>query len=243
MKRNLILIGKLFLLVMLHTVAPDIWTMDGESIRFFGIPFPLRMTIVRLPDQRLWLHSPVRPSKEQLAALQVLGSTAFLVAPNAFHHLYIGHWQEHFPEAQIWGVSKLKQKRPELHFSGILDETAETPWQPHIEQIYFRGSAILPEMMFWHRSTKTLILTDYIQNHDTGNDGWFWRRLKRIIGVEGPQGGVPLDLRLSVWHRRAARDSLQQLMQWDFERIIIAHGNCIEGNGREYLQKAFEWLQ
>ena len=45
-------------------IGRDIWIVDGPVVRMrYGLgslPFPTRMTVVRLPDGRLWLHSPVK---------------------------------------------------------------------------------------------------------------------------------------------------------------------------------------
>ncbi|MCB1318983.1 MAG: DUF4336 domain-containing protein [Leptospiraceae bacterium] len=227
---------------MLQEIASNIWTLDGDPIRFFGIPFPIRMTVVRLPDNRLWLHSPVAYSESRAEQVAALGRVSYIVAPNSFHHLYIGHWQRHFPDAQIWGTTALQKKRKDLTFDGILNEHSAAPWQPHIDQLLFAGNILIPEFMFLHAASRTLIMTDYIQNHDPHDDGWFWRQVKRVIGVLAPHGGVPLDLRLSTLRRKEARRSLEQLLAWDFERILIAHGDCIMQDGKEYARNAFRWL-
>jgi hypothetical protein len=48
-------------------IAPGVWLVDGPEIWFgyfagLKLPFPTRMTIVRLPDGGLWLHSPTKPT-------------------------------------------------------------------------------------------------------------------------------------------------------------------------------------
>ena len=42
----------------LKPVAPDIWVIDGPAIRFYGLPFSTRATVVRLAGGDLWVHSP-----------------------------------------------------------------------------------------------------------------------------------------------------------------------------------------
>src|SRR3546814_953818 len=67
----------------LKPFGPDIWTVDGPEIRMdYGpssIPFPTRMTVVRLAGGGLWLHSPVAPEETLLAAIDRLGRVAWLV--------------------------------------------------------------------------------------------------------------------------------------------------------------------
>ncbi len=38
---------------MLNKIAENIWTVDGSTVNFLGIPFTTRMTIIRLADNRL----------------------------------------------------------------------------------------------------------------------------------------------------------------------------------------------
>ncbi|MEM6422136.1 MAG: DUF4336 domain-containing protein, partial [Pseudomonadota bacterium] len=50
----------------MQTFGPQIWTMNGDDVRMFGVlPFTTRMTVVRLGSGGLWLHSPVQPTPER----------------------------------------------------------------------------------------------------------------------------------------------------------------------------------
>jgi hypothetical protein len=53
-----------------------------------------------------------------------------------------------------------------------------------------------------------------------------------------PHGGVPLDIRLSFTNRDLARRSLEKLLSWDFDKLVIAHGACIEKNAKPFLPMA-----
>ncbi len=64
----------------------------------------------------------------------------------------------------------------------------------------------------------------------------------RALGAAYPKGGVPLDIRVSFRNRVLARQSFEKLLSWDFDRLIIAHGACIETNAKEYIEEAFRWL-
>ena len=46
---------------MLRPLDEDIWIADA-SLRFGGIEVGARMTVVRLPDGRILLHSPIAAS-------------------------------------------------------------------------------------------------------------------------------------------------------------------------------------
>ena len=57
-----------------------------------------------------------------------------------------------------------------------------------------------------------------------------------------PMAAFGLDIRLSFIRRNLARQSLQKLLSWDFDRLIIAHGPCIETGAKAFVERAFRWL-
>ena len=64
--------------------------------------------------------------------------------------------------------------------------------------------------------------------------------LKRVGGVLN--GGVRLDIRLSFTKRKLGRQSLRKLLSWDFDKLIIAHGACVEHDAKAFVEIAFRWL-
>jgi len=55
-------------------------------------------------------------------------------------------------------------------------------------------------------------------------------------------GGVPLDARLSFTDRKLGREVLARLLSWDFDKLIVAHGSCIEHDAKAFVENAFRWL-
>lgn len=219
----------------------NLWTIDGDEVRMYGIPFRTRMTAVRLADGQVWLHSPVALTPERTTAVREIGPVQYIVCPNAFHHLFAGDWQAAFPEAALWGMPSLVKKRPDLTFTGLLDDFPPAVWADEIDQLILRGSQILPEAIFLHRASRTLILTDVIQNHDPRRDNWFWRWVKRLNNVSAPTGGVPRDLRLTMRDKAALRASVTRLLAWEFDKVVLAHGRCLTKDAHAHVARAFAW--
>ncbi len=221
----------------------NIWIMDGDRVKMLSIPFQTRMTIVRLPDDLLWIHSPVAITRDRMDKIDSLGKVHHLVSPNKYHHLFLGDWKKEYPKANIWASPGLAQKRKDLTFSGILQEILIPPWAKAIDQMHFLGNNILTEVIFFHKLSKTLILTDIIQNHDPELDNLFWRRIKKMTGTLAPNGGVSIDLRFTFRDKVKAKKSLEQMLDWDFEKVIISHGICIKDNAKDWIKQAFSWLK
>jgi len=80
----------------LKPVDEDIWIVDGPIVRMamYGtsIPFPTRMTIVRLNSGQLWCHSPVELTPALKAEIDALGSVCHVVSPNKIHYAHIETW-------------------------------------------------------------------------------------------------------------------------------------------------------
>ena len=93
-----------------------------------------------------------------------------------------------------------------------------------------------------HRASRTLILDDLIQVHPSVRGKPLRNALFRLEGVTAPQGGVGLDIRLTFTKRDLARRSLEKLLSWDFDKLIIAHGDCIEHDAKSFVEQAFRWL-
>jgi hypothetical protein len=133
-------------------------------------------------------------------------------------------------------------KNGELPFTGILGELAPEDWADDIDQLAFKGNPLIEEVVFFHKQSRTVILDDLIQVHPILKGRPLRNVLIRMGGVAYPHGGVPLDIRLTFIRRNLARQSLQKLLSWDFDRLIIAHGPCIEKDAKAFVERAFRWL-
>ena len=221
----------------------NIWTMNGDDVRMYAVlPFTTRMTVVRLDRGGLWLHSPVPPTPERRRAVDRLGPVEHLVAPNKIHSLGITPWKALYPSATVWASPAFSQRHPGIPVDAVLTNGVDAPWSGEIDHCVIEGHAVLDEVAFVHKPSRTLILTDFIQKHDAAGETWIWRTVKRTAGILGRDGGVPLDIRFSVRDKAAARRSIETILGWDFDNLIISHGHCLQGGAREDVRRAFEWI-
>ena len=132
--------------------------------------------------------------------------------------------------------------RKELRYTGILDDSAPPAWANELDQLLFQGSSLIKEAIFFHKASGTVILDDLIQSHPFLKGMPFHNALVRFGGIR-PPGGVAKDIRLTFTNRPLARQSLEKLLSWDFDRLIIAHGPCIEKGAKMIVERAFQWLK
>lgn len=226
---------------VLTLFAENIWTMAGDDVRMYGIPFSTRMTIVRLANGGLWLHSPVAPTDARIEAVNALGTVAQIVAPNKIHSLGVEKWKQIFPSAKSWVSPEFEHRHPDIPADGVLGDAAPSDWSADIDQHVFGGSIFLDEVVFLHRPSGTLIVTDLIQRHAADRQSWFWKMVKGWAGVLG-DGGTARDLRASFRDRDTARRSRDRILDWGFDKLIISHGACMSGGAKSYVGEALAWL-
>ncbi|SJN53673.1 hypothetical protein VR7878_00437 [Vibrio ruber DSM 16370] len=227
----------------MKAIGENIWIFDGKAVPFLTLPYSTRMTIVRLADQSLWVHSPIELNPELKASVDTLGVVKYLIAPNQLHHLFISQWQSAYPEALSYGTEGVRHKRQDLTFNASLSAQADYPWADELDAVLFTGSQVMQECVFFHRPSETLIVTDLIENFSPKAFNWFQRLLAKLTGILAPTGKMPLDWRLSFLMGKAtARTHLEKILNWEPRTIVMAHGVIVTENADQFLRRSFRWL-
>jgi hypothetical protein len=173
-------------------------------------------------------------------ALRDLPVPRFIVAPNRWHHLYAGEWATAYPRAELHGAPGLRAKRPELRFASELSEVAPSAWEDRVEQLVFRAMPIFNEVVMFHRASASLVLTDLAFNFQKADFGVMGLYI-RAAGIHRRFGPSRITRRL-VRDRALAREEIDRMLKWPFERVIMSHGAIVESDARERLRAAFDWL-
>lgn len=230
-------------------VAGNIGIVDGpfEYLTVGGVrlplPFTTRMTVVRLANGDLFLHSPIKFDDRLAAELRRLGTPRHLVSPNQFHYAHIGEWQKAFPEAIAWASPRVRKRARargiSIEFSRDLDAIPPQDWRGEIDQTLFPGG-YFKEFIFFHEPSKTLILTDTIINIELDKIGEPWRTITRLTGMYHPYGEIFFGMRLPLLLQRRKRDAaLAKIRSWRPHRIILSHGRCFEAHGGKVVRRIF----
>jgi hypothetical protein len=224
---------------MLQSLAPDLWEVDAP-LSVMGMALGHRMTVARLRDGSLWLHSPVAHSPEIVAALAPFGSIRHLVAPNCIHDTYLEGWFAACPTARFHGAPHFARFRPDLKFTDTLSNTPDPAWAATFDQHVIRGMPRLNEVAFLHRPSRTLVVTDLVFN--LGPEMPFLSRVLLRLNDCDCKFAVSRLLKTTIKDRAAVRKSIDHLLAWDFDRIVMSHGRNVETDGREMLREAFQFL-
>ncbi|MCA9604075.1 MAG: DUF4336 domain-containing protein [Myxococcales bacterium] len=224
---------------MLVKVDEGLW-VRAMPHTMMGLHLGARMAVVRLKDGSLLIHSPIALDAELRAAVDALGPVSHITCPNTYHHVYAKPWAEAYPEATLHGAPTLERKRSDLRFHRTLSSQPHPDWEGTLIPHYIEG-CLLHETVFVHPATRTVVAVDLAENFDT-SDHFATRTYLKMAGIHGRVGWAK-PLRVLYRDRRAAARSLEALLEHDFDRVIVAHGNVIERNGRALVRQTFEgWI-
>lgn len=232
----------------LKRVAENVWIVDGPLIRFgppgLKMPFPTRMTVVRLDDGALFLHSPTALTSALKADIEKVGTPRWIVGPNRLHYSWIPDWKDAFLHANVYLAPRIKEQAGgRIAFAAFdLDACDGYPWDRAIATLPVAGS-YMTEVVFFHHASRTLILTDLIENFEPRKLGFLMRWLTRFGGVQAPDGKMPRDMRFTFRNQKhELKGAVETMIAWNPERIIIAHGRWYDKGGANELRRAFRWV-
>lgn len=204
-----------------------------------------KMAVVVLPGGKLWVHAPVALDAKLRSALSQLGEVAHIVTPNTEHMKWAGEWIRAFPNATSYACPGLRERKPEVGWERSLEELCDrglssssppAEWGGEIELCWLKDVIPLTsrpffnEVVFCHKPSRTLIVTDLWWNYPSDPSVPFssrlWKKAMDFIYrpvynrlMHGPQ-----------WH-----ESYETIMGWDFEYIAPCHGEPVATGGKQVL--------
>jgi hypothetical protein len=218
-------------------VADRVWHAT-RPVKFGPIALSTRMTVVRLRDGSLWVHSPIAPTPALQAELAALGEVRFVVAPNKSHHLFFLPFLQAHPTAQGYVAAGLEVKRPDLR--GFESTPRDPPWGAELQGFFIDGLPVLNETVWFHRDTGTLVVTDLLFCFAPATQG-LTGLVATLLGVKGTLG-MSRTMKLATRDKQALARSVAPLLALPVQRVVVAHDQVIEARPREQLHRAFAWL-
>jgi hypothetical protein len=212
-------------------VADGLFCAESEMKMPGGVRMNTRMTVVRLANGKLLVHSPIRLDEDLGKTIDALGEVAYVVAPNRMHHLFFRPCAERYPKARTFGPPGLAEKTPSLRIDEVLTDTAPSVWADEIEQLVVHGAPKMSEVVFLHKPTRTLIVSDLFFNivHPANLS------TKVLLTFTGARGKLA---KSRVWLLMKEDDAaftaaVRKVLAWDFDKLVMAHGDVVDKNAGE----------
>lgn len=216
-------------------LADGLW-IKSYPLSVLGTQHGRTVTVLALSSGKLVVHSMAPFSPQDAAEIQALGEIGWLVEAMLLHDTYAKQGRDAFPGAPFLGPPGFDDV---VLFPTAPLLPAPAEWMGEIEVVALAGAERLKEHVFCHIATRTLIVADLIFNFRSDERGWN-RFFHRHIAGFRRYPGMSRIFRFCIQDRSAFRQSIDQVMALDFDRIIVGHGNVIESNGKALLQQALK---
>ncbi|KAF2248411.1 hypothetical protein BU26DRAFT_520092 [Trematosphaeria pertusa] len=247
-------------MVIREVVPRTITTFSVPFWRFGRIKIGGRGTVVRMQNGSLAVFSPVALTDDVKRKVSEMGEVKYITALDAEHHIFLGPWHAAYPNAKVLGPEGLpekraKQKNEDVPFSYIFSQSkpltsidADFDAEFEYEFVYAHQNK---ELVFNHKSTKTLIQADLIFNYPpteqfsktgvSATSGILTKIFGALTNTRGNGQKRLIWWGISSGDRMGYAKSVERIDKWDFERIIPCHGDVVETGGKGIFQKIMEW--
>ena len=228
-------------MTQLQPLADDIWTAD-VPLRVGGMSIGHRMTVVRLAGNALWVHSPLEWSRQLAGELAELGEVRHLIAPNLNHDLWLESWREKSRTALLWGAPGLRERYSgsHIHITADLSNHPHPEWASVLDQVLIGGMPKVNEVVFFHTPSQSLIVADLVFNLKGKLDA----ATSMLAALNGCSNGLAVTrlFRGAIKDRAQFAQSMQHVLAWECERVVVGHGEIVPNGARHLLAMAFAWL-
>ncbi len=219
-------------------IAPDLWSLERRFRMPGGLSLPVRTTMIRLHSEALLVVSPPPVEAGGLEDLEALGAIEEVLIPNSFHYLNAPGFLMRYPRATLRVTPGLYERVPQLPRGQELSELSPPSWRGVIEHQVLRPLYGASEVVLFHRSSATLVLTD-LAFHMRQFKHRFDRVAWRLNGAP-PGFGPSRTSRLFLLRDRVVASAfLERVLAWPFERVLVAHGEPLETNAVAVFRQAF----
>lgn len=220
-------------------LAENLWWVQGDLPK---MTLKRVMTVARLDDGRLVIHSGIALEDGLMRELEAWGTPAFLLVPNAGHRLDAPAYKRRYPALQVLTPSGARDKVSQVV---AVDGTYED--FPARDDVQLRTLAGIGSsegvMTVRSRDGVTVVLNDIMFNMDRKRDvlGFFFTTL--LGSAPGPRVSRLAKL-VFVKDRVALKREFVTLAELpELQRVIVAHEKIASGSdARRALELATNYL-
>lgn len=219
----------------LTSVAENLW-MLVYPLKMLGVDVRRNVTIIRLKSGKLVIHSTGPFTSEDVAEIRTLGEPGWILDGILRHDTFARHGREAFG-----GIPYLAPEgfSDEVGFPTEVIVPAPEEWSGELLALEIQGAPDARDTALLHVPSRTLILTELVFNFADEQPLWNELLLRVAVGSHH-HPGMPRPVKAGVKDEAAFKDSLEAILAWDFDRVIVGHGDIIERDGKAKLSAALE---
>jgi hypothetical protein len=212
----------------MNTIGENIWLLT-YPLKKLGVDVQRNVTIIRLHSGQLVIHSTAAFASNDVAEISALGEPKWLVEAMLDHDTFADEARAAFPDAIYLAPPDFQEK---VGFSVYPILPAPPAWGAELEVLAVGGIPSLQEYLFFHAPSRTLITADLVFNFGYDEPLWAELLLRVAIGSEH-HPGMSRPFKAAIKDEAAFKSSMASMLAWDFDRVIVAHGEPIATGAKE----------
>ena len=215
-------------------LAENLWLLR-YPLTLLGADLNRNVTVLRLGSGDLVIHSTGPFTPEDVTAISALGKPRWLLDVMARHDTFAKEGRAAFPEA----VYLAPEGFSETVGFPTQPLTHQPEWGDEVEVLLLAGVPGMKEHVVLHRPSRTLIVADLF--FDFGPEAPTWTHALMFLAVGAKHDpGMARSMRLTVKDKPALQASLARMMAWDFDRLIVGHGEEIDTGAKARVAEALK---
>jgi hypothetical protein len=213
-------------------ITDDVVVMSSPW-HVFRIDFARTVTLLRLRDGRVVIHSSAPFTAEDIAAIRGFGKPAWLVDATLLHDTFAKEGRAAFSR---FALSRTGWFRESERDSDWTIGASPSDWKDEIDVLKLDGNRMSEHALF-HRRSAPLVVADLFFSFPRQTRGWghffirYVMRLPRLFGVS-------VFFRMTISNRQAFNGSMKALLQWNFDRLVVAHREPIDKDAKPTVEQA-----
>lgn len=213
----------------------NLWVVEGELPHH--MPLPRSMTVFRLCDGSLFIHSAIALDDAGQKKLESLGTPKYLVVPSTMHRLDAPAYKETYPDIKVLAPRAAIEK---VNEKVQVDEACETAFENTEITVHVMPGAKPIELAYelpLAQGGKALVFNDLLVNV-TEAPG-ILGGLMKLIGRIGSFRSPPSNKLLLIDDRKKFQAWLKaQSLRPEIKIITVAHGEPVTQKAPQRLGEA-----
>lgn len=204
--------------------------------RVLGIDFARNVTLLRLNDGRVVVHSTAPFTEEDVTAIRAFGEPGWLVDATLLHDTFAKEGRVALADVPYLAPERFEQ------VSGVTTLPLDPPpsdWAGEIEVLKIEGTKKNEHALF-HRQSRTLVVADLFFSFAPGTRGWPRFFARQVMGLPRSLFGVSRFFRFLIADKEAFAQSMRNMLEWDFERVIVAHREPLITGAKAAVEEALK---
>jgi len=215
-------------------LAENLWLLV-YPMKIFGADVRRNVTLLRLQSGRLIIiHSTAPFTPQDVTSIRALGEPGWLLEGVLRHDTFAKEGRAAFPGIPYLAPQGFSE------VAGFPTEPivpAPKEWNGEVLSLEIQGTPEMRDTALLHVASRTLILTELLFNFGDNEPLWTELLLRAAVGSEHSPG-MSRPYKSEIKDEDAFRASMDAILQWEFDRIIVGHGDVIEFDGNAKLRVA-----